>query len=104
MCRVRVPESVRGDVLVDPSLPCSQAHRVPDHLRGDRGVGSPAVARPREEIGLRTHPAVVLTQGREERRTEGDLAIAAALALVDAEHHPLAIDVVHLQMTHLAAT
>ena len=73
-------------------------------LRRDRRVGPPAVARPGKEIGLRPHPAVVLTQGREERGTEGDLAIAAALALLDPEHHALAIDVADLQLTHLAAT
>jgi hypothetical protein len=47
---------------------------------------------------------VVLAQGPEERRTKGNLAIAAALALVDPEHHPLAIDVAHFQMTDLTAT
>src|SRR5919197_3601918 len=100
---VRVPEGVWSYAFVDPRLPRSQAHGVPDDLARDRCVGPPAFARTGEEIGLRPHPAVVLAQGREERRTEGDVAIAAALALVDPEHHALAIDVAHLQMTHLAA-
>ena len=43
-----------------PGLPCGQAHGVPDHLRRDGRIGPPAVARPRKEIGLRSHPAVVL--------------------------------------------
>ena len=103
MRRVRVPQRVRGDALVDPGLPCRQAHGLPDHLRGDRRIGTPAVARPGKEIGPRPHPAVVLAQGREERGTERDLAIATALALFDAEHHPLAIDVAHFQLAGFAA-
>ena len=103
MGRVRVPQRVRGDAFVDPRLPRGQAHGLPDHLRRDRRIGPPAVARPREEVGLRSHPAVVLTQGREECGTEGDLAIAAALALLDAEHHALAIDVADFELTRFAA-
>ena len=67
-------------------------------------VGTPAVVRPGEEIGPRPHPAVVLTQGGEERRAEGDLAIAPALALLDPEHHALAIDVADFQLARFAAT
>jgi hypothetical protein len=92
---------VRGDALIDPSLPCGQAHGLPDHFVRDRRVCPPAVARTREELGLRPHPAVVLTQGSEERGTERDLAIAAALAVVDPSIIPLPIDVAHLQMTQL---
>lgn len=58
----------------------------------------------RKEIGLRPHPAVVLTQGGQERGTEGNLAIAAALALLDSEHHPLTVDVADLQVAELTAT
>ena len=66
-------------------------------------IGPPAVVRPREEIGLRSHPAVVLAQRGEQRRTEGNLAIAAALALLDAEHHALAIDVADFELARFAA-
>ena len=58
---------------------------------------------PGKEVGLRPHPAVVLAQRREQRGTEGDLAIAAALALLDAEHHALAIDVADFELTRFAA-
>ena len=34
---------------------------------------------------------------------EGDLAIATALALLDAEHHALAIDVADFELTRFAA-
>src|SRR5687768_445351 len=104
MRRVRMSQRMRRDALVDPGVARRQTHGVPDHLARDRRVGPPAVARTREEIGLRPHPAVVLTQGGQERGTERDLAIAAALALIDPEHHPLAIDVAHLQMAYLTAT
>ena len=66
-------------------------------------VGPPAVVRPRKEIGPRPHPAVVLAQRGEERGTERNLAIAAALALLDAEHHALAIDVADFELARFAA-
>ena len=65
-------------------------------------IGAPAMERAGEEIGLRPHPAVVLTQRGEQRRTERDLAIATALALLDAQHHALAIDVADFQLAHFA--
>jgi hypothetical protein len=52
----------------------------------------------------RPHPAVVLTQRGEERGTEGDLAIAAALTLFDTEHHALAIDVADFELARFATT
>ena len=58
---------------------------------------------PGKRIGLRSHPAVVLTEGSEERGTQGDLAIAAAFALLDAEHHALAIDVADFELARFAA-
>ena len=64
MRRVRVPQRVRRDAFVDPGLPRARAHGLPDHLRRDRGIGPPAVARAREEIGLRSHPAVVAHAAR----------------------------------------
>jgi hypothetical protein len=74
-----------------------------DAARLPWGIGTPAVTCPRKEIGLRSHPPVVLTQRGEQRRTEGDLAIATALALLDAEHHPLTIDVADFELTRFAA-
>ena len=68
MRRVRVPQRMWRDALVDPRLPRGQAHGFPDHLRRDRGIGTPAVVRPGEEVSPRSHPPVVLAQGGEERR------------------------------------
>ena len=64
---VGMPQRVRCDALVDAALARGEAHGVPDHLRGDRRIGSPAVMRAGEQIRPRPHPAVVLTQRREQR-------------------------------------
>lgn len=101
---VRVSQRMRRDALVDPRLPRGQAHRFPDHLRGDGGIGTPAVVRPRKEKGLRSHPSVVLTERGEKRGTQRNLAIAATFALLDAEHHALTIDVTDFQLARFAAT
>jgi hypothetical protein len=103
MRRVGVSQRVRRHAFVDPRLARGPVHRLPDHLRRDRGIGTPAVVRPRKEIGLRSHPPVVLTECGEERGTEGDLAVAAALALLDAEHHALAIDVADFELARFVA-
>jgi len=104
VCRVRVPECVRRDPFVDAGLSSGEAHRLPDHLRRDRRIGTPAVTRPRKEIGLRSHPPVVLPERGEERGTQGNLAIAAALALLDAQHHALTIDVTDSELAGFGAT
>jgi hypothetical protein len=101
---VGVPERVRRDTFVDAGLSRGEAHGLPDHLRGDRGIGTPTVARSRKEIGLRSHPSVVLPERGEERRTQGNLAIAAALALLDAEHHALTVDVTDSELARFGAT
>src|SRR5262245_6114425 len=104
MRRVGVPECVRRDPFVDAGLASREAHRLPDHLRRDRGIGPPAVTRPWKEISLRSHPLVVLAKRREEGGTQGNLAIAAALALLDAQHHALTIDVTDSELACFGAT
>jgi hypothetical protein len=59
---------------------------------------------PGEEIGPGPHPPVILAERGEECRTEGDLTVAAALALLHAEHHAPAIDIADFQLTRFAAT
>ena len=56
-----------------------------------------------KEIGPRPHPPVVLAQCVKQRGTEGDLAVTIAFALLDAEHHPPAIDVADFELTRFAA-
>jgi hypothetical protein len=99
-----VCRSVWRDAFVDAGLPCGEAHGLPDHFRGDRGIGPPAVTRPRKEIGLRSHPPVVLTERSQERGTQRNLAIPSALALLDAEHHALTIDVTDSELARFGAT
>jgi hypothetical protein len=55
-------------------------------------------------LGGGPHPPVVLTERGQERGTERDLAIAAALALLDAEDHPRTIDVADFQLAHFTAS
>src|SRR5262245_51905546 len=70
-----VPQGMRRDALVDARLPRGQMNSVPDHFRRDGAISAPAVMRPRKQIGLRPHPAVVVAQRREERGTEWHFAI-----------------------------
>ncbi len=100
---VGVPERVRRDAFVEAGLSSGEAYGIPDYLRGDRCIGTPPVARPRKEIGLRAHPSVVLTECGEKRGTQGNLTIAAALALLDAEHHAVTIDVPDSELARFGA-
>jgi hypothetical protein len=102
MRRIRMSQRVRRHVLVDAGLARREAHSLPNHLGSDGRIRPPPVPRAREKVGLRSHPAVVLTEGREERRTERHLAITTALALFDTEHHALAVDVADFESTQLA--
>jgi hypothetical protein len=58
---------------------------------------------PGKEIGLRSHPSVVLPECGEERGTQGNLTVAAALALLDAEHHAVTIDVTDSELARFGA-
>ena len=87
-----------------PACTRGELDGLPNDLGRDRLVGAPAVLRAGEEIRLRAHPAVVLAEGREERRAERHLPIDSALPAFDADDHPLTIDMAHLQMTELAPT
>jgi len=57
----------------------------------------PAVARKQPLLGLAPEAAPVGAQLFEQLRTEHDVAILAALAFVDVNHHPLAVDVADLE-------
>jgi undecaprenyl-diphosphatase len=50
---IGVPERVRRDPFVDARLSRGEAHGLPDHLRGDRGIGTPPVARSRSWLAKR---------------------------------------------------
>ncbi len=61
---------------------------------------SPPICSPYwEQVGLRLHPAPVLAQSVQKLGGQQNIAIAAALALMDMNDHARAVDVGDLQMT-----
>ena len=69
----------------------------PDGVRTDGYVCAPALQGSREKIVFGFHPAEVDAQGLEQCWTEWHLAIAATFALLNANHHALAVDVVNFE-------
>ena len=104
MRRVGVPQRVRRDAFVDAGLPRGEAHGLPDHLRGDRAHrhASRGASRERDRSAAASTGSTARSAARSVG-TEGNLAIAAALALLDAEHHALAIDVADFELARFAA-
>src|SRR3954452_21782929 len=92
------------DVFLDSGLPRSLLPRFPDHLGRDWLVRSPPVAGAGEQIGLRAHPTPVLAQGCEQLWSQRDFTVHTAFATLDANDHPAAIDIAHLQLAQLASS
>src|ERR1035438_10684252 len=63
----------------------------------------PAVARKEPLLGLAPEAAPVGAQFFEQLRAEHDIAVLAALALPDMNHHPLAVDVADLEVGRFRA-
>jgi len=77
----------------------------PQDLGGYRLAGCvPAVAGKQPLLRLAPEPAPVGAQFFEQPRAEHDIAVLAALALPNMNHHPLAIDVADLEMSRFCAT
>src|SRR6202034_406251 len=76
----------------------------PEALGGD-GVTCrvPAVAGKEPLLGLAAETSPVDAQLLEQFRAEHDIAVLAALALPDMDHHPLAVDVTDLQVSRFCA-
>ena len=55
----------------------------------------------REQLVHRASQAPVGSQDPEQLRQEHDIAVAATLALLDADNHPAAVDVADLEAGHL---
>ena len=87
---------MRGDVFRDASTFGGFLNGFPDDLRRNRFIGSPTVFSSRKQVGLRSHPAPVCTQGFQQLLVQGNLAVDAAFAPLDPEDHPLAINVADL--------
>src|ERR1019366_6322241 len=63
----------------------------------------PAVAGKQPLLRLAPESAPVSAQRIEQLRAEHDIAVLAALALPDMDHHPLAVDVADLQVGRFCA-
>src|ERR1035437_10355576 len=76
----------------------------PYDLRSHRMAGwVPAVAGEEPLLRLAPESATVGAQFFKQLRAEHDIAILAALALSDMDHHPLAVDVADLQVGRFCA-
>ena len=96
-----VPQRMRRYVLLDAGLLGGLATACPDDLLGDGHISPPVLHRAWEQIGLGLHPAPVLAQSLQKLRGQQNIAIAAALALMDMNDHAFAVDVGDLQVTQL---
>ena len=102
-------EKVRGETMsqgVRMDVPVIEAGAFGRNLAGTpKDLGGhglagcvPAVAGKEPLLRLAPQPAPVVTQFIEQLGAEHDIAVLAALALPDMNHHPLAVDVADLQV------
>src|ERR1035438_538954 len=99
-----VPERVRRYVLLDTGLLGCVGHSVPDDLFGNGHISPPIVQHTWKQVGLGFHPAPVLSQSVQKLGGQQNIAIAAALALMDMNYHAFAVDVGDLQVTQLGSS
>src|SRR5215471_13194264 len=85
------------DALIDARCLGSLATGQPHDIGSDGHIGTPVVHGSGKEIGLGFHPAPVDSQGFEQFGTEWHFTVTATLALVNADHHALAINVGDLE-------
>ena len=91
-----VPQRMWTKVFGDAGNSGSMLTRQPHHIGGDGDVGTPTFYRTREQKGVGLHPAPVDAQGLQQLGAQRDIPVAAAFALVNTNHHALAVDVVDL--------
>ena len=87
-----------------PACLAASCHSRPDDLLSDRHIGPPVVHHAWEQVGLGLHPAPVLSQSLQKLGSQQNIAIAAALALMDMNDHAFAVDVGDLQVTQLGSS
>ena len=85
------------DGLVDARSLGSLAASQPHDVGRDGHVGADAFDGTGKEIDFGLHPAPVHAQGLQQLGTEWNIAIASTLALVNADHHALAVDIADLE-------
>src|SRR6516164_9561200 len=88
-----VPERVRVDGLGDAGTPGGLAAGVPDDFIRDRLVGADRLQAGEQPAVAPSQRAVVGSQLLAQFRAERHLAVFAAFALTDADHHTLFVDV-----------
>src|ERR1019366_807682 len=98
MGREAVSKQMRRNALADTGALTSLVHSLPHDLRSNGHVCPPVVHRAWEQIGLGFHPAPVLTQSLQQLGAQENIAVAAALALVDTNDHAFAVDIGDLEM------
>src|SRR5271166_3689348 len=101
VCCEAVPQSVRRYMLSDPGTLGGFVHGLPDDLLCNGNVGSPALHRTWEQVGLGLHPAPVLAQSLQQLRSQQHIAVPATLALTYMNDHTLAVDIGHREMAQL---
>src|SRR5215467_8146577 len=85
-----VPQRVRTDFFLDTGTNGGSFADVPNRLVGDGlFLAAMAGATGKQKI-LRFSPAPVLTQGLQQRVTQGDLAVTGAFAFANVQDHALA--------------
>src|ERR1035438_4437973 len=99
-----VPERVRRYMLLDTGLLGCVSDSVPDDLFGNGHISPPIVHHAWEQISLGLHPAPVLSQSLQKLGSQQNIAIAAALALMDMNDHALTVDVGDLQVAQLGSS
>src|ERR1035437_1491866 len=100
VCGEAMSQSVRMDVPVrEAGALGSDLAGSPENLGGDWiACGMPTVAGKQPLLRLAPESAPVSAQRFEQLRAEHYIAVLAALALPDMNHHPLAVDVADLQV------
>ena len=66
-------------------------------MGSDGHVGAHSFYGARKQEGSGLHPAKVDAQSLQQLGAQRNLAVAAALALVNTNHHALTVDVLYLQ-------
>src|SRR5664280_1294261 len=99
MCREAVSKQMRRNALTDAGALTSIVHGLPHDLRSNGYICTPVVHHAWEQVRLGLHPAPVLTQSLQQLRAQQNIAVPAALALVDMNDHALAVDIGGLEMT-----
>jgi len=105
VCRVRMPQRVHRDTLLEAEPGDHPAQRVLQAPRIHRARGGrPLIASVAEE-GEEPHGITVRlpidAQASERRLREGDVAVARPLASVDVKHHAPSVDILDLEVHRL---